>query len=86
MVLIIFYRKPQQEKYNNSNPELQFDKNVASLANDGVLITTLELCGYTNPGKSKAWLQVDLDQAFSITRVKVYYRKEGIYLKRKEKH
>ncbi|XP_078329682.1 uncharacterized protein LOC144624158 isoform X2 [Crassostrea virginica] len=54
-----------------------FDKNFASLANDGVLVTTLDLCGYTNPGKSKAWLQVDLGQAFSITRVKVYYRKEG---------
>ena len=63
-----------------------FDKNVASLANDGVLITTLELCGYTKPGESKAWLQVDLGQAFIITRVKVYYRKEGIYLKHKEKH
>ncbi|XP_078329713.1 uncharacterized protein LOC144624179 [Crassostrea virginica] len=54
-----------------------YDKNFASLANDGILKTTLDYCGYTQPGYSKAWLQVDLGKRFSLNYVKVYYRKEG---------
>ena len=84
MVLLFFTENLSRRYTTIITQSSTFDKNVASLANDGVLITTLELCGYTNPGKSKAWLQVDLGQAFSITRVKVYYRKEGIYLKHNE--
>lgn len=62
-----------------------YDKNVASLANDGVLNTSLAVCGYTNPGHSKSWLQVDLSKPFNVKRISIIYRKEGMYFNKNMK-
>ncbi|XP_078330625.1 receptor-type tyrosine-protein phosphatase epsilon-like [Crassostrea virginica] len=51
--------------------------NIASLANDGNYETTEDFCAHTAPDHDKAWFQVDLGKHYSITSVKIYYRREG---------
>lgn len=53
--------------------------NIASLANDGNYETTEDFCAHTAPDHDKAWFQVDLGKHYSITSVKIYYRREGMY-------
>lgn len=52
---------------------------TASLANDGNVHTDELRCAHTAPNNTKAWLQVDFGQSYSINNVKIYYRRDGMY-------
>uniref|UniRef100_A0A8W8NPC7 F5/8 type C domain-containing protein n=1 Tax=Magallana gigas TaxID=29159 RepID=A0A8W8NPC7_MAGGI len=54
-----------------------YANNKAYLANDGNVKTTERYCSYTIIQHTKAWLQVDLGEQYSINNVKIYYRSEG---------
>lgn len=54
-----------------------FQTQNATLANDGNYSTIGSHCSQTNTNKTIAWLQVDLGVSYSISEVKMYYRKEG---------
>lgn len=55
--------------------------NYAVLAYDGSTMTREEYCALTDVNYSKAWLQVDLGKPYSMSSVKIYFRKEGkIYI------
>lgn len=54
-----------------------YANNKAYLANDGNVKTTEIYCSYTIIQQTKAWLQVDLGEQYSINNVKIYYRSEG---------
>ncbi|XP_065945076.1 scavenger receptor class F member 2 [Magallana gigas] len=53
-----------------------FESYSASKANDGILNTTSIYCSHTDVNQERAWLQVDLGKPYSISSVKIYYRKD----------
>lgn len=55
-----------------------FESYSASKTNDGILNTTSIYCSHTDVNQERAWLQVDLGKPYSISSVKIYYRKDGM--------
>ena len=54
-----------------------YNRNHATLANDGVLRTTEAFCAHTEAGHDMAWFQVDFGNRYNIDSVKIYFRNEG---------
>lgn len=54
-----------------------YKSNYATLAHDGITSTKEVFCALTDTNYSKAWLQVDLGKPYSVSCVKIYFRKEG---------
>ncbi|XP_065922235.1 delta and Notch-like epidermal growth factor-related receptor [Magallana gigas] len=54
-----------------------YNGQTASFANDGNLQTDDLNCSHTAPNNTKAWLQVDFGESYSINNVKIYYRRDG---------
>lgn len=57
-----------------------FESYTSSKANDGNLNTTSIYCSHTDVNQTRAWLQVDLRKPYSISSVKIYYRKDCMYI------
>lgn len=54
-----------------------YDKHEADFANDGDVTTVKRFCASTDIKHSKAWLQADLGESFSIKSVKLYFANDG---------
>lgn len=54
-----------------------YDKHEADFANDGDVTTVKRFCASTDIKQTKAWLQADLGESFSIKSVKLYFANDG---------
>nr|XP_034322513.1 uncharacterized protein LOC105322931 [Crassostrea gigas] len=53
-----------------------YNGQTASFADDGNLKTDDLNCAHTAPNNTKAWLQVDFEESYSINNVYIFYRRD----------